>query len=81
VTSERDFLRQISRMPSQEYRLWEENIVHEEGSTVSTVNKDAIDVDDYFYEDFVIIEKLDMKKYNVKTKIHEEEKIKDSGKS
>lgn len=30
VTSERDQLRKISRMPSYEYRLWEEDIVKEE---------------------------------------------------
>jgi hypothetical protein len=30
VTSERDQLRKITRMPSSEYRMWEENEVREE---------------------------------------------------
>jgi len=36
--------------------------------------------DDY-YDDFVIVERLDVEKYNDEKKLEEEEKIKDSGKS
>lgn len=42
---------------------------------------DSIEVDDDFYNDFVIIEKLDVQKYNAASKLLEEEKIKDSGAS
>ncbi len=43
----------------------------------------GIDLEDDldYYDDFVIIERLDMKKYNATQKIEEEEKIKDSGAS
>jgi len=42
---------------------------------------DIEDCDTNYYDDFVIVERLDMKKYNNHSKIQEEEKIKDSGKS
>lgn len=69
-TSERDQLRKISRMPTSEFRLWEEDIEKEErkspgGSIVLPEDED----DTGFYDDFVIVEKLDMKKYNKKEKI------------
>lgn len=32
VTTERDLLRKITRMPNNEYRLWEENLLPEEGA-------------------------------------------------
>ena len=47
---------------------------------MSGENRD-MELDDNFYEDFVIVDKLDMKKYNNKKKLLEEEKIKDSGES
>lgn len=37
--------------------------------------------DDDFYDDFVIVDRLDMKKYNAQSKLLEEAKIKDSGSS
>lgn len=52
-------------MPSFEFRLWEEDIVKEErrspgGSLVQSEIEDDLD----YYDDFVIVEKLNMKKYN-----------------
>ena len=66
-------------MPGQEYRLWEIDVVKEERKS----RADSLDFDhnDDFYDDFVIVERLDMKKYNASSKIQEEEKIKDSGSS
>jgi len=76
VTSERDQLRKISRMPTYEFRLWEEDIEREErkspGGSIVLPEDDA-DAEG-FYDDFVIVEKLDMKKYNKQEKILEEQK-------
>lgn len=67
-------------MPSDEYRLWEIDIVQEERKARSGSVTDALDESDTF-DDFVIVERLDMKKYNKTSKLIEEEKIKDSGSS
>jgi serine/threonine protein kinase len=67
-------------MPSAEYRLWEEDLEREERKERQG-SLGEIDDDDGFYDDFVIVEKLDMKKYNKQSKLLEEEKIKDSGQS
>lgn len=79
LTSERDQLRQITKMPGQEYRLWEIDVVKEERK--SGANSLDFDHNDDFYDDFVIVDRLDMKKYNKQSKLLEEEKIKDSGSS
>ncbi len=69
-------------MPSAEYRLWEIDLVKEERKSISGNNGNEFDgADDDFYDDFVIVDRLDMKKYNATSKILEEEKIKDSGSS
>ena len=60
TTSERDILRGITRMPSADYRLTAENVVHEDTDESETV--DEFDDDDF--QDFVIVDKLDMEKYN-----------------
>lgn len=66
LTSERDQLRKISRMPNSEFRLWEENITKEErrspGGSIVANDLDASEMD--YYDDFVIVERLDMKKHN-----------------
>lgn len=63
VTSERDILRLMTRMPPKEFRLWEENIVQEEGEELekSSIENEN---DAEFYDGFVIVEKLNIEKYN-----------------
>lgn len=83
-TSERDWLRKITRMPHHEYRMWEEDIIKEERPASSgNGGGDGLDFEDSLggYDDFVIIERLDMKKYNIIPKLEKEQKIKDSGTS
>jgi hypothetical protein len=67
-------------MPHHEYRMWEEDIVKEERPEG---NGDGLEFEDSLgdYDDFVIIERLDMKKYNVVPKLEKEQQIKDSGSS
>jgi hypothetical protein len=79
ITSERDQLRKISRMPTNEFRLWEEDIEHEERNTPG--GSIVIPEDDIYndFDDFVIIDKPDMKKHNTKEKILEEQKIIEAG--
>ena len=62
VTTERDILRKITRMPNNTFRLWEENLLPEEGegSSAGSVQQADIEEDEEFYEDFVIIEKIDV---------------------
>ena len=61
--------------------MWEEDIDKEERLASSGKGQDGMDFDDSLdgYDDFVIIERLDMKKYNAIPKLEEEQKIKDSG--
>lgn len=57
-------------MPTSEFRLWEEDIEKEERkSPGGTIVLPEDEDDEGFYDDFVIVEKLDMKKYNKKEKI------------
>jgi hypothetical protein len=35
VTSDRDYLRKISRIPSEEYRIWEEDLSPDENHSVN----------------------------------------------
>lgn len=72
-------------MPNNDYRMWEEDIVKEQrrsagGSVVADPStKDDIEDEDYF-DDFVIIDKVELKKYNEPKKLKkEEEKMKDAG--
>jgi hypothetical protein len=67
VTSERDILRKITRIPGDEFRLWEEDISPEEHSSIShnkTVNSTLHDDyqfdDDNLFNEFVIVERLDV---------------------
>lgn len=64
VTSERDILRKITRMPNNMFRLWEENVLPEEDEQSSINNQDIEEEDEEFYEDFVIVSKIDVHKYN-----------------
>ncbi len=60
-------------MPSAEYRLWEENISKEERKSAGgTLVLDEDEIGEDFYDDFVIVDKIDMKKYNKKEKLIEE---------
>ena len=71
-------------MPHHEYRMWEEDIIKEERpAAVGNGGGDGLDFEDSLggYDDFVIIERLDMKKYNIIPKLEKEQKIKDSGTS
>lgn len=70
-------------MPSSDYRLWEEDITKEaRRSPGGSIVEDNTAIDDLdYYDDFVIIDRVDMKRYNEPTKLLEEEKIKDSGSS
>ena len=82
LTSEREQLRQITKMPSNEFRLWEVDIVPEERKSIAgDGSSESVEIDDDFFDDFVIVEKIDMKKKNVAEKLMEEAKIKDSGSS
>ena len=73
-------------MPNNEFRLWEEDLLPEEGQAVASSSTKSLQltdsqIEDDYYDDFVIVEKLNVQKYNVEKKLVEEEKIKDSGKS
>lgn len=86
MTTERDLLRKITRMPTTEFRLWEEDIIPEEGhekknASIKSSQLQESELADDYYDDFVIVERLDVEKYNDEKKLEEEEKIKDSGKS
>ncbi len=79
ATSERDILRGITRMPSAEYRLTVENVVYEEPD--ESMKDSVLEDQDDDFEDFVIVDRIDLEKYNQEDKLNEEEKIKDSGKA
>ena len=81
VTSEREILRQITKIPSKDFRLWEVDLKKEERKHDPT-EEDLLDFDNAEdFDDFVIVDKPDVKKYNKQSKLIEEEKIKDSGSS
>ena len=83
VTSEREYLRKITRMPNNEYRMWEEDQNKEESKQMNashSMDEVYIDEDDIFNE-FVIIDRPDVEKYNQLDKLNEEIEIKDSGTS
>ena len=62
--------------------MWEVDLVPEEHVSLGGMSTTDLDnVDDNFFDDFVIVEKVDMKKRNVEDKLRKEEKIKDSGQS
>lgn len=68
-------------MPSRDYRLWEVDIKKEDRKHDQS-EEDPLDFDNAEdFDDFVIVERVDVKKYNKQSKIIEEEKIKDSGSS
>ena len=73
-------------MPNNDYRMWEEDIVREQrrsagGSIVAEPSAEDIDNVDYF-DDFVIIDKVELKKYNEPKKLKKEEaKMKEAGQS
>lgn len=76
-------MRKISRMPNNDYRMWEEDLVKEQrrsvgGSIVADPSDDMENVD--YFEDFVVIDKVELKKYNEPKKLKKEElKMKDTG--
>jgi hypothetical protein len=73
-------LRQITKMPSRDFRLWEVDLKKEERKHDDNDSDMGFeDVEDF--DNFVIVEKVDVKKYNKQSKLIEEEKIKDSGSS
>lgn len=79
VSSERDYLRQISRMPGCEFRLrFDDDLLEMKKILSGPLTTDGIEEDADFYEDFIVLEKQDMKKYNMQEKLHKEEKIMDS---
>lgn len=69
-------------MPNNDYRMWEEDLVKEQrrsvgGSIVGDPNEDSENID--YFEDFVVIDKVDIKKYNEPKKLKKEElKMKES---
>lgn len=62
VTSERDILRQITKIPSRDYRLWKVDLKKEERKDPEEDELDFENAEDF--DDFVIVERVDMKKYN-----------------
>lgn len=88
VTSEKDQLRRISHIPNNDFRMWEEDIVKEQRTSAGgsemqddfgKSQNDPLEVE--MFDDFVLIERTELKKYNKKKKIEKEEQIKDSGSS
>lgn len=80
LSSERDVLRGVTRIPTSDYRMWKENMVEEEKDEQSSKDFDNFDDED-FENQFVIIEKIDLKKYNQTAKLQEEQKIIEGGNS
>ena len=75
-------LRMISRIPTVEFRLWEENLLPEEGHLSHTSHKSSENsIDENYYDDFVVVDRPNVQRYNQTEKLAEEEKIKDSGSS
>lgn len=68
-------------MPSSEYRQWELDMDKEEHKLKPQKTGDG-DYDDFdFGDDFVIVDKPDVGKYNDEKKLKKEAEIKDSSKS
>ena len=69
-------------MPNTDYRMWEEDIVKEQRRSIGgsiVENPDDTENVDYF-EDFVVIDKVELKKYNEPKKLKkEEQKMKEAG--
>ena len=59
LTSEKDQLRHITRMPSMEFRMWEIDLVPEKRPTKVEVGGDQEfdDITGDLYDDFVLIER------------------------
>jgi len=56
-------------------------LIEEEHDANSSGLKSSEEDRDDFYEDFVIVEKVDLEKHNQPEKLHEEQKLKDKGTS
>ena len=70
-------------MPNLDYRMWEEDLVKEQrrsvGGSIVENHEDETENIDYF-EDFVVIDKVQLNKYNEPTKLKKEElKMKEAG--
>lgn len=60
--------------------MWEEDLLPEEGNISNkSHNSNNTSFDENYYDDFVVVDRPDIQKYNKTEKLEEEEKIKDSG--
>ena len=60
--------------------MWEEDLLPEEGNISNkNHNSNNTSFDENYYDDFVVVDRPDIQKYNKTEKLEEEEKIKDSG--
>ena len=80
LTTERDLARKVSRMPDQNFKLEQRSSLYKSQVSQSQVQEDWDDYEELF-DDFIILDKGELDRYNAPAKLNKAKSEKDSGPS